>query len=84
MTCAKNDDRTSYFLEKAAQNEPIIYKKSIRTTTFGEVVRDDSQWFQYRFVEKEAPKSVQLGESFYIDFGNYYVGSLSFEMREVA
>ena len=83
MKYAKNDDRTTHFLDKAAQNEPIIYKQSIRATTFGEVVRDDSQWFQYRFVEKEAPKSVQLGDSFYIDFGNHYVGHLQFEMRMV-
>jgi hypothetical protein len=76
-------DRETYFLEKAQQYEPILYKKSIRTVTFGEPVRDDSQWFQYRFVEKEAPKHVQYGDSFYIDFGNHYVGHLSFEMRMV-
>lgn len=81
MDNVKNIDRTEYFLEKAKQNEPILYTKSIRTATFGEPVRDDSQWFQYRFVEKEAPPSVQFGDSFYIDFGNYYVGYLSFEMR---
>lgn len=74
-------DRSLYFLKKAEQNEPILYEKSIRTATFGEVVRDDSQWFQYRFVEKEAPTAVRNGDSFYIDFGNHYVGHLSFEMR---
>lgn len=73
-------ERSSYFLEKAEQNEPILYKKTIRTGTFGEPVRDDSQWFQYRFEEKEAPKEVWNGDSFYIDFGNYYVGNFSFEM----
>lgn len=77
------NDRSLYFLEKAEQNEPIIYKQSIRTVTFGEPVRDDSQWFQYRFVEKEAPKNVMYGDSFYVDLGNHYVGHLSFEMRKV-
>ena len=77
MTCS---ERRSYFLEKAEQNEPILYKKIIRTGTFGEPVLDDSNWFQYRFEKKEAPKSVMNGDSFYIDFGNYYVGHLSFEM----
>ena len=81
MDIVKNVSRTEYFLEKAKQNEPILYTKSIRTATFGEPVRDDSQWFQYRFVEKEAPQAVQHGDSFYIDFGNYYVGYLSFEMQ---
>lgn len=83
MNDASNCDKAAYFLEKVAQNEPVLYEKSIRTVTFGEPVRDDSKWFQYRFVEKEAPKSVQFGDSFYVDFGNHYVGYLSFEMRMV-
>ena len=76
-----SNDRKAYFLEKAQQYEPILYRQSIRTVTFGEPVRDDSRWFQYRFEEKQAPQGVKNGDSFYIDFGNHYVGYLSFEMR---
>ena len=81
MQNVRSGDKEAYLLEKVAQYEPVLYEKSIRTVTFGEPVRDDSKWFQYRFEEKEAPKSVQYGESFYVDFGNHYVGYLSFEMR---
>ena len=81
MQNVRSGDKEAYLLEKVAQYEPVLYEKTIRTVTFGEPVRDDSKWFQYRFEEKEAPKSVQYGESFYVDFGNHYVGYLSFEMR---
>lgn len=81
MTCIRQNDRSAYFFKKAEQNEPILYKRLIYPASYGEPVRDDSRWFQYRFVEKEAPNDVRNGDSFYIDFGNHYVGYLSFEMR---
>lgn len=74
-------NRNAEFLAKAQEYEPILYKKSVQPKAFGDVVPDASQWFQYRFVEKEAPKSVLYGDSFYIDFGNHYVGQISFELR---
>ena len=83
MSNIKNGEKAAYFLEQAAQNEPVLYEKIIGTGTYGVPVPDASQWFQYRFEKTEAPKSVQYGDSFYIDFGNHYVGYVSFEMRMI-
>lgn len=73
--------RKEVFLKKAAQNEPTLCKKKITSPVYGEPVADVSKWFQYRFEEKTVPDSLNAGESCYLDFGNHYVGYLSFRME---
>lgn len=73
----------SYFLEKAACNEPEIYQKEIQPVRFGVPVPDASKWFKYRFEERQESDSLIAGESVYVDFGDHYTGHLSFQMSEV-
>ena len=70
----------SYYIEKAAQNEPIIHEKIVNAVRYGRTVEDFTQWFQYRFEESQTPGAVKAGDSFCIDFGNHYTGYLSFRM----
>lgn len=70
----------SYYMEKAIQNKPKLYKKTINSFSFGWPIPDDTKWFQYRFEEREAPENVKTGDSFCVDFGNHYTGYLSFRM----
>ena len=73
----------SYFLEKAAQNKPNIYERIIDSYEYGYPVGDNAKWFKYRFEVGTHPGNVKAGDSFCIDFGNHYVGYLSFKMNMV-
>lgn len=69
------------FLDKAEKLKPKLFEETVTHANYGTVEEDIGSWFGYRFVEGEKQSLYRRGESFYLDFGTHYTGTISCEIR---
>lgn len=71
-----------HYLDMAEINLPKLYETEITTDKTVTITADETDFFGAKAVDAgKLPQVFRTGDSFTLDFGNHYVGTLSFYLR---